>query len=582
VNNPKGGLVSSKQNERIRKAARAYITAGYAVSAVDLILDEGGKKVPKFRGSWNNSITDLDQVDEVFEHSTGIAISTDASGIVVVDVDVSGDKDGVGNLASAGISLPGTGMHTETWSGGEHLFFRQPAEPVGTGANTPVKDVDYRGTGGVVFAAPSVVLDFWGGVAGTYELTAGLLSVDELPVLPEDFAVRLRAKPVKEHEKAEHVDPVLLRDDQREVIEAFIRADEQAIAAAVPGQRNETLGRHVFQMAHRAQQLGMEFPEYRDRVLAAYLLSGGSDEDQALNHAESSWRSAAEGAPWGLPETPIDKEADKIYARLIASRLAQSRINGQTSRLLTDSSFVDWSIEPPEPEYWVNGVIPKGEQVVLYGMPEAGKTFLALDWALSIVTGQKTFGHGVTKGRVLYMSGEGNARITSRMHAWIQHHGNEPEPGMLLLTNHVPDLMNDHVIENLARQVAAREIDVVIIDTLGRAMAVGGGDISSPPDTAQALKNMQAISAYRPTATPIVIHHPIKSGGMAGAYNLLAGVDVALKAEVQEGTNEGILAFEKRKDGVKGEVCSYQWKATGRSAVLVPVGGMSNNPFEKR
>lgn len=576
--------MSSKQNERIRKAARAYITAGYAVSAVDLILDEGGKKVPKFRGSWNNSITDIDRVDEVFEHSTGIAISTDASGIVVVDVDTAGAKDGWGNLGKEGIRLPDTEMGVATWSGGTHYFYRQPEEAVGTGANTPVRDVDYRGKGGVVFAAPSVVLDFWGGVAGTYELAGPLFTVDELPVLPEDFAARLRAKPVKEHEKAEHVDPVLLRDDQREVIEAFIRADEQAIAAAVPGQRNETLGRHVFQMAHRAQQLGMEFSEYRDRVLAAYLLSGGSDEDQALNHAESSWRSAAEGAPWGLPETPIDREADKIYARLIASRLAQSRINGQTSRLLTESSFVDWSVEPPEPEYWVNGVIPKGEQVVLYGMPEAGKTFLALDWALSIVTGQKTFGHGVTKGRVLYMSGEGNARITSRMHAWIQHHGNEPEPGMLLLTNHVPDLMNDHVIENLARQVAAREIDVVIIDTLGRAMAVGGGDISSPPDTAQALKNMQAISAYRPTATPIVIHHPIKSGGMAGAYNLLAGVDVALRAEVPEGESEGTLSFEKRKDGVKGVVCSYQWKVSGRSAVLVPAfeSVTRNNPFEKR
>jgi hypothetical protein len=558
------------QNERIRKAARAYITAGYAVAAVDLTLDEHGKKVPHFHGSWNDAITDLARVDEVFSTSTGIAISTDASGIVVLDVDVSGGKDGWESLSEADIVLPDTPFRVSTWSDGEHLFYHQPPEPVGTGANRPVLDVDHRGVGGVVFAAPSVVLDSEGNEVGSYELIGEWLTVSELPVLPESYASMIRSRPNTErYEGAVQVDPALLRDDQRERIERYINSDLHSISEAGPGQRNEALGKNVLNVVSRAQQLGLGYEETRARVLDAYERSGGQDEAQAADHVQSAWSKCAVQVR-EIPRTPIDDEADKIYSRLVASRLAKARVSGDTSRLLTESSFVDWSVDPPEPAYWIDGLIPQGEQVVLYGQPEAGKTFLALDWALSVSTARSSFGRVCTPGRVLYMSGEGNARITSRMHAWMQFHGVRPEQPQFLMTNHVPDLMSDQVIENLAREIARREIDLVIIDTLGRAMSIGGGDISSPPDTAQALKNMQAISAYRPSTTPIVIHHPIKSGGMAGAYNLLAGVDVALFAEVPEGSTEGALVFKKRKDGVKGEVCTYQWKDSGRSAVLVP------------
>jgi RecA-family ATPase len=207
----------------------------------------------------------------------------------------------------------------------------------------------------------------------------------------------------------------------------------------------------------------------------------------------------------------------------------------------------------------------------LFGDPESGKTFLAIDWALSVATGQKTFGLTCTPGRVLYMSGEGNARITSRVHAWITHHGIEVDKSRFLLTGHVPDILNDQVMENLGREVARREIDLVIIDTLGRAMAIGGGDISAPSEASLALKNLQVVSSYRTSTTVVALHHKVKSGGMAGAYSLLGGVDVALEAIVPEGSTEGELKFAKNKDGKKANLFSYQWKDSGRSAVLVPV-----------
>ncbi len=44
---------------------------------------------------------------------------------------------------------------------------------------------------------------------------------------------------------------------------------------------------------------------------------------------------------------------------------------------------------------------------MLYGPTGIGKTFLALDWAMSICSGQPWFGQEVRKGQVLYVLAEG-------------------------------------------------------------------------------------------------------------------------------------------------------------------------------
>ena len=567
---------------RIQVAARAWAERGYYVYPVRLTIGDG-KKVPDFPGPWSNSTRDETMIDRLFtDDVTGISVDTGKSGIVVIDIDTSGDKDGFAEMARTGLELPVSEMTATTWSGGQHRFFRQPAAKVGTGANLPVPGVDFRGLGGVIFAAPSEVRYSNELITATYELDGPLTPVDELPILPEWYAARIRSRPVSERPEAERVDPALLRDDQRAKIEWYIEQDTYRIRESGAGTRNQVLTEVVFCMAHRAQQLGWDRDQLMDTVLGAYRASGGQEEQQPEDHVRSAWRKAA-AEPWSLPETEIDREASRKYDQMVATQIAKQRLSGDSARLLTESSFVDWTAEPPEAEYWISGVIPKGEQVVLYGRPEAGKTFMALDWSLSVATGRTTFGHGTSRGRVMYMSGEGNSRITARIHAWTDHHGLRPDVDSFLLVNHVPDLMNDRVIENLGREVARREIDVVIVDTLGRAMAIGGGDVSAPPDMAQALKNMQAISRYRPTTTPIVIHHPIKSGDMAGAYNFLGGVDVALKATVEEGSTTGTIEFVKRKDGVKGRVCEYQWKESGRSAVLVPAGTVQSgqDPFKR-
>jgi len=47
--------------------------------------------------------------------------------------------------------------------------------------------------------------------------------------------------------------------------------------------------------------------------------------------------------------------------------------------------------------------MPEDGLVVLYGDPAAGKSFLALDWGLSVATGVPSLGHEVKKGEVVYI-----------------------------------------------------------------------------------------------------------------------------------------------------------------------------------
>lgn len=555
--------------------ALRYAELGYFVYPVNLSIDERGKKVVEFPGNWRDSTRDKNQLHDLFVPGiNGIALDTGKSGICVIDVDVSNSKAGLSNLREAGIALPHSSSRVQTWSGGFHGYFRQPQNPVGSGSNRPVRDVDYRGLGGVIFAPPTRVLGIDGGIIGEYVATAPIVAVGDLEPLPESYASRLRAKPAERKPGAATRLPTIgVREDQARVIQQYMDSDLEVIRMAGPGERNEALKRTTFLLADRCLKLGYGYDDYMDLVVDAYEASGGTDKTQVTDWVKSSWKNVQE-SPLDMPRTFIDEMADKKHAQMVANRLANARLIGATSQMIGASSFVDWSVPPPPPPYWVHGVIPQGEQVVLYGRPEAGKTFLALDWAMSIATGRRTWGRQTTQGRVWFCAGEGQARITSRMHAWMQYTGITPDPKWLKLINHVPDLMNDQVIEAMAQKIAEDEVDLVIIDTVGRAMAVGGGDISETKDAAQALRSLQALSKYRPSTTPLAIHHPIKEGGMAGAYNFLGGLDVVLKAESDDGY--GTLKFAKNKDGEKTKICEYQWRPVGPSAVLVPMYGDDN------
>ena len=77
---------------------------------------------------------------------------------------------------------------------------------------------------------------------------------------------------------------------------------------------------------------------------------------------------------------------------------------------ILDLRPTDWLIE---------GIMGDGTQAVLYGPSGEGKSFLALDWALSVAAGRTWFGRQVHRGPVVYVVAEGGGKIGRRVRAWM-------------------------------------------------------------------------------------------------------------------------------------------------------------------
>ena len=85
----------------------------------------------------------------------------------------------------------------------------------------------------------------------------------------------------------------------------------------------------------------------------------------------------------------------------------------------------------PQPEPLIEGVLDAGMVTMLSGPFSTGKSFIALDWALSIASGETWMGHEVKQCRVLYVSAEGAHGQSKRVKAWKSEHPKARPDGQL-------------------------------------------------------------------------------------------------------------------------------------------------------
>jgi P4 family phage/plasmid primase-like protien len=184
--------VTQPELHTLTSAALAYADAGYYVFPVSISINpDTRKKSTRFIDSWTETSTrDGDTIRGWFESSSwdGLAIDCGKSGIVAVDLDVSGDKDGESEWANLPVQQD-TPMMVLTQSGGRHLIYRDPSGLVTNSASEVAPGVDIRGKGGLVFTAPTRVR---GG--GSYSLTGDLVPVVELPDLTDDMVRVITAR----------------------------------------------------------------------------------------------------------------------------------------------------------------------------------------------------------------------------------------------------------------------------------------------------------------------------------------------------------------------------------------------------
>jgi hypothetical protein len=202
----------------------------------------------------------------------------------------------------------------------------------------------------------------------------------------------------------------------------------------------------------------------------------------------------------------------------------------------------------PPVEWLIDGMLTKHGFSVLYGEPGAGKSFLALDWALSIAHGRAWQGrHNVTAGSVLYIAGEGVGGLGKRIKGWEFHH---ELPGVDCPFYVLPTAVRfrEHGdIEKLMRTIDSlgQRFSLIVIDTVARALL--GGDENSATDMGLFVDACDAIKRHAGCAV-LAVHHSGKDAarGMRGSTSLLGGVDASLRAMQDDGLMT--IQVEKQKD----------------------------------
>lgn len=434
---------------------------------------EPGPDCPGFGHGFKDATDDPDQVAEWWADypTANIGVPTGRpSGWYAVDLDLYKNPDCADQLAERG-DLPDT-LTSRTPRGGLHLVYQHPQGGCPGSGSTLAPHVDTRGDGGYIAVPPSTIGE------GRYEWTEPC----EPAPLPQWIADAL-TKP----DLPAPYDVRLGEGDRWG--ERVLQGEVGRIAMSVADQnRNISLFEaacNVFE-AVKGGHLPRGYAWSTLHQAATNKLLPSDEIDRTLR---SAWERVGERhpqeRPGPAPAAAADQEVESADRPPPAER---------TPRLM---SYADLAALPPI-RYLVADRIPEGF-TVLFGEPKSGKTFVALDWALTIAA---------QGSPVVYCVGEGARGLRGRIDAWMRVHPQmDPTPNWnMLALGDFPRLLQPRSVRELHWDLASmdRAPVLVVIDTWARALTPG--DENKQQDTQQAIAALDDVRD-RHGCSVLVLHH---------------------------------------------------------------------------
>ncbi len=233
-------------------------------------------------------------------------------------------------------------------------------------------------------------------------------------------------------------------------------------------------------------------------------------------------------------------------------------------------SFVQASEIELKPIKWlVKDYFESHAITFLYGDTEAFKTFICLDIACAIATGEDWIPDCPTKqGLVLYICGEGRNGIRRRLEAWSKHN-KQPIPENLLISDMSTDLSDTDAISDLVGAIESlgTKPAVVIVDTFARNYTDGGENANDDIGKFYSVVEATLVKTY--DCSVIVTHHPGKdtSKGMRGGASLKQNADAVYKVKREDSGEQmfTVMKPEKMKDAERPKDVMFE-------AIKYPIG----------
>lgn len=503
----------------IQQEAEAAAERGFAVFPVD-----GKRPLVQWR---TESTSDTEQVRALdWSSATGIGVDCGKSGLVVVDID---DLEAIPELTEQ-LGWDATADETlisRTGRGGMHLFYRAGSTEVKNSASRVVQGIDIRGSGGFVVIPPS---------AHESGRSYHWLSDLEPAPIPERMVELFNYR----EERVVPNTPLVLHEKWGL---AALAAYAHDVETSQPGTRNESLNRCAF-LAFGIVKGGHLHYEVAAARMRAAGLHVGLSSDEVEKTLGSAWESA-------VPRHPEEQEPAWTPSPVTVETGTRPRFRTLTAEELE---------KLPPPQWLLEDRLPEG-QTWMYGEPGSGKTFVALDWALSVAAS------GLT---VLYFVGEGVTGFARRVGSWRQTRTSDTS-GFLAVPQ-APHLLNREAIETLKNTVSDYNPALIVVDTFARAAV--GGDENSARDVGMAIDALDGLWRDH-NCSSLVIHHSNKSGsGERGSSAIRGAADATweiVPAAPEMGVGRGGQAFcRKMKDAEPPQSILFQLRSVGDSAVVHP------------
>jgi hypothetical protein len=234
-------------------------------------------------------------------------------------------------------------------------------------------------------------------------------------------------------------------------------------------------------------------------------------------------------------------------------------------------------LDRKDPTWLIEGVLPANVLGALHGAPDAGKTFLALDWALHVAAGLPWQGRAVTKGDALYVITEGEDWFKRRVASWCTAHRVAPADLAASFLLEPVNLLDEGAVTALLDAIGSRRLAFAVFDTLGRNMR---GNENQTEDMSAVVAAADQVRRATGAMTQFVTHEPYSAPGRMRGSTVLPGAVRVAYGLVNDGTGRLTLTCTKGNDFQKPKPLALHLTSVDASAVID--ADTSRNPAEEQ
>ena len=487
------------------------------------------KKRPVCQGGFKSATQDPDEVERLFS-ITGAALigipTGKASGVSVIDIDVRDGKQGK-EWVEKNAEMLGVTRVAETQSGGWHYYYRHIPDI----RNRAGIDgcVDVRGDGGYVIHPESTGYRW--------------LNDEDFGSFPAKVASQATGTAVNA------ISPNLGGNDYDawgNVVDGRERFMARVVLAAVADYKRE-----IGTFPTLEWMVKNVYPTYEAKVKSRTgdLNAEGRGIDEFRRKVTATLIRAREGKI-----ADIDIAPEKSAPTSVSSRVAEV-----PERKIRVKTLGELRATPP-PSFMVADYIIENSFAAIYGAPASYKSFLALDWSLSVAHGIDWNGRPTRQGAVVYLAMEGQAGIAVRAEAWHRDKQLTDENVPFYAVTTPIGMAMDNAPDVLALQVAIEDTlggvqpSLIVVDTVARSFAGSGADENSSTDFGYFIRSCDILREHF-DCTVMAVHHSGKDvdKGLRGSSAFLASLDTSIAVKRNVGTEYVEVVVQKQKDVSEAE-----------------------------